>query len=281
MIVCVDGAFIDDGEAAVPIDDRGLLFGDGVFETAILRDAGFFRLREHLDRFAASAAMLRLPHPPLYEIERIARRLASTNRIVDGNLRVTLTRGVRTPRLIVTLRPPDRAAIERAARGWRIVTASTRRPSIAAVPAQLKALGRTWAILARLEASDAGVDDALLLTDHGHVCEGPSWNIFWRRGSTLFTPAPDAGVLRGVTRAAVIDLAHAAGFNIEEGLFPRSGLLDAHEVFATMTSSGLVSIRAVDTHEFDDDAAVRRLKPLYFDRLAAEVAADAAADRIE
>src|SRR5690606_25632180 len=112
----------------------------------------------------------------------------------------------------------------------------TRRPSTASAPAQLKAVGRTYALLARQEAADAGVDDVLLLTDHGHVCEGPTWNVFWRRGDTLCTPALEAGVLAGVTRTTVLELAPDMGLRVREGLFDRSDLDHADEIFATMTS---------------------------------------------
>lgn len=277
MIIFLDGGFTDEQQAAVSIDDRGLLFGDGVFDTALLRDGGFFRLHEHLHRFAASAAMLRIRHPPVSDIERIARELIRHNGITDGNLRVTLTRGIREPTLLVTLRPPDPAAGDRARRGWHIITAAARRPSTAAVPAQLKALGRTWAILARFEARDAGADDALLLNERDDICEGPTWNIFWRTGRTLFTPAPAAGVLRGVTRAVIIELARAAGYRVHEGLFPRAELDTAVEAFVTMTSVGVVSVRALDQRHLPEDSAARELRDLYLQRLAADVAADAAA----
>lgn len=277
MILFLGDEFVAEEQASVSVDDRGLLFGDGVFETALLCDGGFFRLHEHLQRFAASAAMLRIRHPPIPGIERIARDLVRRNGIADGNLRVTLTRGVHQPTLIVTLRPPDPAASERAGRGWRIITAGARRPSTAAVPAQLKALGRTWAILARFEARDAGVDDALLLNERDDVCEGPAWNVFWRTGRTLFTPAPAAGVLRGVTRGIILELAEAAGYDVHEGLFPRADLDHADEAFATMTSVGIVSIRALDGRELPDVSAARDLRGLYLARLATDVAADAAA----
>jgi branched-chain amino acid aminotransferase len=275
MIVYVDGHYVDEEHAAVSINDRGLLFGDAVFETGLLRNGGFFRLQQHLQRFAASAAMLRLDHGSLAELEGIVHRLARDNQLADGNLRITLTRGVRTPCLIVSIRPSDPGWIERARRGWSIVTARTRRPSIAAAPAQLKAIGRTYALLARIEAAAARADDALLLTDHEMVCEGPSWNVFWRRGNTLFTPSPDTGVLIGVTRSVVLDLAADAGFDIHEGTFPRSHLDDADEVFATMTSVGIVSIRRLDQHSLPASTpAADALQPRYWTIVDAECAAD-------
>ena len=86
----------------------------------------------------------------------------------------------------------------------------------------------------------------LLLTDHGHVCEGPRWNVFWRRGTTLCTPSLDAGVLAGVTRSTILQLAPDLGLRVREGLFDRSELDFADEIFATMTSLGVVPFRELD-----------------------------------
>jgi branched-chain amino acid aminotransferase len=278
MIVYVDGEFVAEERAVISVNDRGLLFGDAVFETGLLRNGGFFRLHQHLQRFAASAAMLRLEHPSLTNIRDIVYRLARDNALADGSLRITLTRGVRAPCLIVAIRPIDHAWTDRARRGWSIVTARTRRPSIAAAPAQLKAVGRTYALLARLEAAAAGADDALLLTDHDIVCEGPAWNVFWRRGNALFTPAPDAGVLAGVTRSAVLDLANDAGFDVVEGLFPRAELDHTDELFATMTSVGIVSIRQLDGRPLPDATpAADALQPRYWTLVDADCAANPSA----
>lgn len=246
MIVWLDGRLVPEDDAAISIHDRGFLHGDAVFETALLQGGGFFRLRGHLQRFVASAATMRIPAPDVPEIERIIREVVRANALRDANIRMMLTRGVRTPVLLVTAQPREPSRPGRRNEGWRIITAHTRRPSTAAVPAQLKAVGRTYALLARLEAADAGVDDVLLLTDQGHICEGPTWNVFWRRGDLLCTPAADAGVLAGVTRAALLELAPAHGLRVREGLFDRSELDHADEIFATMTSVGIVPFRELD-----------------------------------
>jgi branched-chain amino acid aminotransferase len=275
VIVWLNGRFLPADQASVPIADRGFLHADGVFETALLHRGGFFRLAEHLERFAASAATMRIVAPAPAELDATIRELARRNGMRDGSLRLTLTRGVREPTLLITLAPPDPAHRERASRGWRLVTARTRRPSVASAPAQLKALGRTYAILARLEAADAAVDDALLLTDKGHVCEGPAWNVFWRIGQSLYTPDGAAGVLPGVTRGAILRLAPPAGFDVREGLFPREELDAADEVFATMTSVGIVRILALDGRTLPAQTpAADLLQPRYLELLEAEAAAD-------
>lgn len=263
MIVYLDGRFLPEERASISIRDRGFLSADGVFETALLRNGGFFRLRQHLDRLVESAAALRLPLPPVADLEGIARALARENGVRDANLRFTLSRGAEQPILLVTAVPPDIARIDRAHAGWRVVTARTRRPSMAAAPPQLKTLGRTHALLARIEAADAGADDALLLNDAGAVCEGTSWNVFWRIGDALYTPALDADVLAGVTRAALIELAPMTGLAVHEGIFARADLDAADELLATMTSVGVVTVCELDGRPLPDRRAARALRDAY------------------
>ena len=258
-VVYLNGEWLASDAARVPIGDRGFLLGDGVFETARLHQGSFFRLEHHLARLASSAEFLRLQVPPLAELVQIALGLADRNHATEGGLRITVTRGsggrglgrrgAGPNTVLATLSsvPDDWEA--RAARGWTIRTAAVRRPATSSVPAQLKGLGRSYALLAHYEAEDAGFDDALLLSADGYVAEGPTWNVFWRVGSTLFTPAPESGILTGVTRGLVIDLARNLGLAVEEGLFGRDRLDGADEMFATMTSNGVVPIRRLDARE--------------------------------
>jgi branched-chain amino acid aminotransferase len=249
MIVYLNGEWVEDDEAVVPVADRGFLFADGVFETALLYRGRYFHLTNHLERFQASAATLGIPAPSTLHLAEIAHDIARRNALSDGSLRITLTAGVRASEygtLVVTISPRDDAWVQRARDGWRIVTAQTRRPSTRAVPAHLKALGRTYALLARREARVAQVDDALLLTDDDFVCEGPSWNIMWCKGRDLFTPALDLGVLAGITRSILLGIADEMGYATNEGHYPRSALDDADEIFATMTSVGIARIVSLD-----------------------------------
>ncbi len=245
-IAWLGGRWIEEADAFIPADDRGFLYGDAVFETGRLVAGGYFRLDRHLERLEASAAALRLPVPPRDELARVARGLADRNGFADATLRFTVTRGgARGPLLLATLAPMERDWRSTANRGWRIVTAGVRHPPASALP-QVKTPGRLHGLLARAEARRAGADDALLLSAEGHVVEGPSWNLFWRVGATLFTPAAETGLLEGLTRAALLDLAPPLGLTVEEGLFPRAHLDLAEEAFATMTSVGVVPFSALD-----------------------------------
>jgi branched-subunit amino acid aminotransferase/4-amino-4-deoxychorismate lyase len=139
------------------------------------------------------------------------------------------------------------------------------------MPPALKGQGRIFSLLARLDAEAAGCDDALLLSTGGEVTEGATWNVFWRRGSTLRTPSEATGLLAGVTRSLVMEIAAGAGYTVEEGVWARPELDDADEIFATMTSLAMVPVRSLDGREPPETGrAVDRLTPLYWDRVREE-----------
>ena len=271
-IVYLNGEWIEEGAAVVPADDRGFLYGDAVFETGRLARRGFFRLERHLDRLRASAAALDLPLPPLADLLEIARGLARRNAFTEATLRMTLTRGGRRgPTLLATLSPVPADWRETAARGWRIRIADIRHPPLACLP-PVKTPGRLHGLLARSRARQGGADDGLLLSTEGDVCEGPTWNVFWRRGDTLFTPSADTGLLEGVTRAAILELAPRLGYRVREGRFTRAHLDEADEAFATMTSSGVVPFVTLDERAFDPDArlAASSLQEAYWELVESE-----------
>jgi len=268
----LDGQWIDEDDAVIPADDRGFLHGDAVFETGRLVRGGFFRLGRHLDRLAASAQALALPLPPLADLLAIARGLAERNPFTEATLRITLTRGGRRgPTLLATLTPLPADWRERAAAGWRVITATVCHPPLDCLP-PVKTPGRLHGLVARAQARGAGADDALLLTPGGDVCEGPTWNIFWRNGDTLYTPSADTGLLDGVTRAAILELAPALGYPVVQGRFARGALDGADEIFATMTSSGVVPFSALDGRALPAEhrRAALHLQQDYWKRVGAE-----------
>jgi branched-chain amino acid aminotransferase len=290
VIAYVAGEWVDAATATIPIDDRGFLMGDGVYDTCRVFESAYFRFEQHAERLRASGRVLRISVPEVPELRRVAVELLERNRAASADprafdhavLRLTLsrgsggaglgTRGAGPTRLVATLRPMPADWPERARAGWSVMTAATRHPPPEVLPPALKGQGRVAPLLARLEAEAAGCDDALLLSLDGGVTEGTTWNVFWRVGDTLRTPAPAAGLLAGVTREVVLDLATGAGFRIEEGSWPRAELDGAEEVFATMTSLGIVPIRSLDGRSLPGpDRAVEQLTPLYWERVRKEV----------
>jgi branched-chain amino acid aminotransferase len=269
VIVYLDGAWVDEAEARIPVRDPGFLLGHAVFETGRLHRGGYFRFDEHYRRLAAGARTLRLDVPTAAELRAIALELAARTGLHDGTLRITRSSAT----LLVTLAAMPPGWQERAARGWNIITAGVRHPPPESLPEGVKTPGRLHGILARIEAADAGADDALLLATDGAVAEGPTWNVFWRRGDQLFTPAIEVGVLGGVTRSVVLGLARELGCTAIEGRFPRADLDAAGEVFASMTSLGIVPFNGLDGRTLPvADALAGRLQQRYWERVREEVA---------
>ncbi|HEY0305610.1 MAG TPA: aminotransferase class IV, partial [Longimicrobiales bacterium] len=179
MIVYLNGEWLPQENARIPITDRGFLLADGVFETARLHQGRYFRLAQHFERLEESARTLEIGLPTRAALEQLANEIAARNQLTEGSLRITITRGsggtglrtqgVSDPTVLVTIAPMREGWADRAARGWSLITAKTLRPSPDSVPAQLKALGRVYSILAALEAERAGSDDALLLTANREI----------------------------------------------------------------------------------------------------------------
>jgi branched-chain amino acid aminotransferase len=289
-VVYLDGTWVDAARASIPITDRGFLMGDGVYDTCRVFEGAYFRFEEHAARLRASGDVLSIQVPPVDELRAVAEELLRRNqRLAAGRadafdhavLRLTVTRGsgggglgtagAGPVRLVATLRPLPTDWRERARTGWTVITARTRHPPPDVIPPALKGQGRGFSLLARLEAERAGADDALLLSVDGHVTEGTAWNVFWRRDRTLRTPAPAEGLLPGVTRALVLEIAGEEGFTVEEGAWPRAELDDVDEAFATMTSLGVVPIRSLDGRALPGSGeAAGLLADRYWDRVRQE-----------
>lgn len=281
MIAYVDGSWTDADEAVIPIHDRGFLFGDGVYDTCRVLGGRYFRFVEHARRLHASAAVLRIPVPDVSALRALAGELLERNDAASLDhavLRITATRGsgggvpraAGPTRLLLTLQPLPTDWREQAMRGWSCVTAEVRHPPADVMPPALKGQGRIFSLLATLDAERAGCDEALLLSTAGHITEGATWNVFWRKGQRIRTPSEETGILAGVTRALVIELARELGYTVEEGVWERSELDDAGEAFATMTSRGLVPLRSLDGRPFAGDGATARLAAAYWDRVREE-----------
>jgi len=257
-IAYVNGEYVPESRAAVSILDHGLLYGDGVFETVLTRGGAVHRIDAHLDRLFRSLAAVDIP-PPLDRagLAGIIAEAVHRNDLADAYVKLIVTRGSNgtplleprgcEPGVICLVRPhsdTDPARAERIRRGLRVKTAAVRRPPADVLDPRVKSLNYLNLVLARLEARSAGVDEALLLDVHGHVCEAPGANIFTVRGDTLSTP--DHDILEGVTRATVMDLARARGWTVRERAIDLYDVYTADEVFLCSTAIGLLPVISVD-----------------------------------
>jgi branched-chain amino acid aminotransferase len=257
MKVWLDGEIVDGGEARIPVTDHGLLYGDGIFEGIRVFNGRVFRLDAHLARFAISARALALELPGgLAAVREIVLATVRAYGEPEAYVRLVATRGegalgldptpCRRPRLICMV---DRVRIypeEKLARGIDLVTSSVRRPPPDVLDPRVKSLNYLNNALAKLEASQRGADEALMLNAAGMVAEASVANVFVYRDDELRTPLGSDGALEGVTRATVLDLAAKLGIPTREQTLSRYDLFAAAEVFLTGSGAGVVPVRSLD-----------------------------------
>jgi 4-amino-4-deoxychorismate lyase len=235
---------VEPGEPVFAADDEALLRGRAAFETARVYGGRPFRLDRHVTRLGASAASLELPAPDAGECVRLAALVIEAGGEPDAGLRLYWT-GTTLVATVAAI-PPDLE--ERRARGIRLVSLELGvepSPPGWLLPG-VKSTSYAVNMAAEAEARRRGADDAVFLATGGVVLEAPISNVWWRRGEVLYTPAVAVGVLAGVTRAAVQELAPAAGFRVEEGAFPLAELRGADEAFTSSSIRELMPVVALD-----------------------------------
>lgn len=255
--IWIDGQYHDRDHAKVSVFDHGLLYGDGVFEGIRAYDGRLFRLREHLERLYDSAKAIALEIPmSIDELTRVTQEALARSAISNAYLRHIVTRGVGDlgldPRncpkatVIIIVDTIKLFPADRLATGLVVVTAGTPIPQRESLSPRVKSLNYLAHIMAKLEGINAGADEVLMLDSGGTVAEGSGQNIFVVKRGVLRTPPPFAGILQGVTRDAVIELARGFGMDVREELLNRYDVYVADEAFFTGTASELVPIRSVD-----------------------------------
>jgi 4-amino-4-deoxychorismate lyase len=238
-----------DPEATVlRADDEALLRGRAAFETLRVYGGRPFRLAAHLDRLLASAGSIELPAIERTEFERLTELVLGRAPEEDAVLRLVWTAGPdgggATGLALLSAVP---AWIEEVrARGSRIVSLLGVRAAAPWLLPGVKSTSYAVNMAAEAEAKRRGADDAIFVDPGATVLEGTVTNVWWRTGDTLYTPSLDLGILAGVTRAAVLELAVERGFAVEEGAYPLSHLLDAEEAFTSSSVRELLPIVDLD-----------------------------------
>jgi branched-chain amino acid aminotransferase len=255
--VWVDGRWLDRDSAAVSVFDHGLLYGDGVFEGMRFYGGKVFRLQEHLDRLYDSAQAIWLTIPiPKERLTTITEEGVRRSGLSDGYLRHVVTRGAGdlgldprkcpTPSVIIITDTIRLWAEEVYQRGLRVVTAGTPIPHRESLSPRVKSLNYLSHVLAKIEGIQAGADEVLMLDPAGFVAEGSGQNLFIVRRGRIRTPPAWGGILRGVTRDVVMEVAAAAGYEVGEEPLNRYDVYTADEAFFTGTAAEIISIRELD-----------------------------------
>lgn len=257
MLVYIDGEYFPQEEAKISVFDHGLLYGDGVFEGIRSYKGRVFKLDEHLQRLydSAKAIMLEIPIS-IEDMEEAVLETLRRNQLHDAYIRLVVTRGVGdlgldpdkcpVPTIFIiadkiTLYPPNFYED-----GLEIVTVSIRRNYAEAISPRIKSLNYLNNILAKIEGKQAGVEEVLMLNAEGYVVECSGDNIFFLKDNVIVTPPTHLGILEGVTRNTVIDLARELGITLEEKVFTRHDLYTAEECFLTGTAAEVIPVVKID-----------------------------------
>ncbi len=257
MKIFMDGKYCSERDAKVSVFDHGLLYGDGVFEGIRTYHGRVFKLKEHIDRlfYSAKAILLELPMSHA-QLMKATVETCRANKLRDGYIRLVVTRGIgslglnprscKRPSVIIIADKIQLYPPEFYQRGLDIITVPTTRNLHSALNPAIKSLNYLNNILAKIEANNAGVEEAVMLNAEGFVAECTGDNLFIVKNRALFTPPLSAGALYGITRQTVIELAEEAGLKVSEPNLTRYDLFNADECFLTGTGAELIPVVKID-----------------------------------
>ena len=265
MYFFLNGRLVPEQDARVPVSDRAFLYGDAAFDTLCAYGGRLFRAQEHLQRLMLSLAALRIEPPgTLAQMEAHLYAVLERNAVHDAILRTTVSRGsgarglsireVGVPTYLIACYPGSE--MNAAQTSVKLEQVGVRRTPAESLPAHAKTANYLNSILALAEAMDAGADEALLLDLRGCIAECAYSNVFFVRGARLLTPGLDAGILPGITRATVLELARAGGIAISETSLEAAVAQEADEAFITNSVRGVVPVHAIGERRFPAPGAV-------------------------
>ena len=260
MKLWMNGKLVDDAQGVVSVFDHGLLYGDGVFEDIRSYHGRIFRCPAHLDRLFASAEAIRLKIPMTKtQVEQAIYETLRADGAKDTYVRLVVTRGpgnlglnpyqCQHPTVFIIVDQIELYPKEMYETGMAVIIAKTRRTDASMVPPSVKSLNYLNNILARMEAVDAGVPEAMMLNARGDLAEATGDNIFIVKDATVITPPPEAGILVGVTRGVVIELCAKLSLSLREQAVSVAELYTADECFLTGTAAEVIPVTRVDHRE--------------------------------
>ena len=255
--IWLDGELVDEANAKISVFDHGLLYGDGVFEGIRVYNGRIFELQAHIKRLYESAKVIRLDIPfSQSELIKAAKETTEANGVLDGYIRLVVTRGVGT--LGINPFVCENAGVfiiadkiqlypeELYEKGMKVISASTVRNHPLSIPPQVKSLNYLNNILAKIEAIDGNVPEAVMYNHEGYVAEATGDNVFIVRDGVIYMPPVEAGSLGGITRSVVIKLAGEENLKVVEKNLTRFNLYTSDEFFLTGTAAEVIGIVKID-----------------------------------
>jgi len=255
--IWLDGKLVDQADAKISVFDHGLLYGDGVFEGIRVYSSRIFELQAHIERLYQSAKVIRLDIPMSQsELIKATEETCEANGVIDGYIRLVVTRGVGT----LGLNPfiCENASVfiiadniqlypeELYEKGMKVISATTVRNHPLSIPPQVKSLNYLNNILAKIEALDNDVPEAIMYNHEGYVAEATGDNVFIVRKGVVHTPPVEAGMLDGITRNVVIRLAKQENLEVVEKNLTRFDLYICDEFFLTGTAAEVIGVVEID-----------------------------------
>jgi len=264
LLVYVDGEYYQRSEAKVSVFDHGLLYGDGVFEGIRSYGGVVFKLKEHIDRLYRSAAAIMLEIPlTREEMTKAILETLMKNNLKDAYIRLIVTRGVgdlgldprKCPKpsiIVITVPLLQLYDEEKRRKGMSMIVSWVRRDPVDATTHEIKSLNYLNSILAKIEANNAGADEALILDTRGFISEATGENIFIVKDGRLITPQTSSGPLPGITAGVITELAEKLGYQVVERGITVAELYAADEAFLTGTAAEIMPIREVNRRKIGE-----------------------------
>ncbi len=255
--IWLDGKLVDEADAKITVFDHGLLYGDGVFEGIRVYDGRIFELDVHIKRLYESAKVIRLDVPmSRSKLISAVEKTVEANGVIDGYVRLVVTRGVGTLGLNPFICEDGKLFIiadnvqlypeELYEKGMKVISATTVRNHPLAIPPQIKSLNYLNNIMAKIEALDSNVPEAVMYNHEGYVAEATGDNVFIVKDGVIYTPPVEAGALEGITRGVVIKLAKKEKLQVIEKNLTRFDLYICDEFFLTGTAAEVIGIVEID-----------------------------------
>ena len=264
LLVYIDGEYYPESEAKISVFDHGFLYGDGVFEGIRSYNGIVFKLKEHIDRLyhSARAIMLEIPLTKEEMMKAVLETLRRNN-LKDAYIRLVVTRGRgdlgldprKCPKpsvIIITVPLLQLYDEEKRERGMSMIVSWVRRDPVDATTHEIKSLNYLNSILAKIEANNAGVDEAIILDTNGFICEATAENIFIVKDGKIITPPSTSGPLPGITASVVKEIAQDMGYQVVEKGITVVELYGADEAFVTGTAAEIMPIREVNKRQIGE-----------------------------
>jgi branched-chain amino acid aminotransferase len=283
MYVYLNGKIVPSKEAVVSVFDHGFLYGDGIYETMRVYDGVIFKLDEHLARLFRSASLIGLTIPLHVSSLKIALyETLIANSLRNAYLRLTVSRGrgaiglepelCPEPTIVIIAQQLKEYPQSFYKNGISLIIAETRRNLKDAINPLIKSLNFLNNILAKIEAKRAGAYEAIMLNADGEMTEGTISNLFFYKDGLLCTPSTECGILDGITRGMVIEIANRENLHLKEGKFTKEDIYSAQEVFITNTTLEVMPVSRVDARSYQVGDITKLLHHAYRKEVTAYIA---------